>query len=1207
MKHCDITTIPLSKGNLIEASAGTGKTYTICGLVLRLLLEKELAIENILVVTYTDAATEELRGRVRAIIRDGCEVLMHPAEDDRLDGILAGNDLLASLSRKYASQNERARARDLLVSAVRNFDLAAIFTIHGFCRRMLQTFCLESNVTLSAELLTDENELLGGLVKDFWRKRIYPQDGLFLEHLDAAKITPESLLSFARQFSSRPIADILPRTDSIPPGSFRDAELRMLSAHNTVRASWKQFRQEVTKLLLEHPGLNRTRYGKRHIPGWFAAMDEMVASPPSPALFSQFAKFTARAIEGSTKNGHQGPEHQFFIQCQELLEAAGEVKALFDHSLIDLKRELLDEIATEMSRIKESRGIFSFNDLLTGLRDGLTGADGRKLAQAISARFPAALIDEFQDTDPVQSEIFSAIYREQGVLFLIGDPKQAIYSFRGADIFAYLDAAATLSSDATRYTLDTNYRSGIHLVTAVNTLFSRARAPFFHKKITFKPVRASQQGKDISLAIDNTSQPPFIIWFFKRPPGETRLQTKTLARQRILNSLAGEIVRILLLGSQGRARIKDEPLTPADIAVLVRTNSEARQVQRILSHFRVPSVLHSSESLFSSNEARDVELLLEAIIDPGDEKKIPTALATELFGMDGTDIFHLVESREETESGFGGWQDYFFKALARWKKDGFLAMYHTLFADHDLRARILCFPDGERRLTNYLHLAEVLARIEYEENASPAELFQALINRMQQENEDQEHQLRLESDARCVRIVTIHKAKGLEYPVVFCPFSWEGGKTSRETALFHESGGHTRSRLILDLGSPEISTNQASAAEEELAENLRLLYVALTRGKARCYFAWGAFTSAESSAPAYLLHQSPATDPPDPIETAARFREANDDELLADLKSLAADAPEAIVIRDPPAAPREGYQVKQTNPDHLSCPVFTSTIDRSWRLTSFSALTGDSHRAPLMRAPEPRPAVSGKNLFSFPAGSRAGIFFHALLEKLDFSQPPPEGFIQSILEDHSLDSSWERILATLCANLCATPLPVMPGSSRPQETFRLKSITRENRLNELEFTFRLDPLTTGKLTAAFSRRPDIASSLARLNFPPSRGYIKGFIDLVFHYGGRYYLVDWKSNFLGADFHPYHRDLLAAVMNKEFYTLQYHLYTVALHRFLAARLPGYSYTDHFGGVFYIFLRGINRDLGSDYGIFQDKPEEELILALSDTLSSEDSAP
>ncbi|MFZ4437235.1 MAG: exodeoxyribonuclease V subunit beta [Syntrophales bacterium] len=1238
----DLANTPLAKTNLIEAGAGTGKTYAIAGLYVRLLIESALPVKEILVVTYTVAATDELKDRIRRRVRDAQGAFQSGQGTD---------DFISALLAKYPQPEQRAQAAERLTRAMRDFDEAAIYTIHGFCQRVLRENAFESGELFDTELITDDQQIRLEIVEDFWRSHFYETAPEVAAYALEQKQSPESLLRFLGNRAFLPEWRIVPEIEPPDNGERErlvDALRRELS---TLQAGWPTFRNEVSTRLTDS-ALKANIYGSR-VPGLIAEMDLYLAGEkPSLFPFAGLEKFTASKIAASIRKGTTSPEHPVFELCRTIWELSTQLKAFLDRHLLFLKRELIRVMMEELPRKKQERNVQYFDDLLLRLRRALLKPGGEGLTEAIRRRYRAALIDEFQDTDPVQYAIFSTIFRTEGnILFLIGDPKQAIYSFRGADIFAYLTAAS--QADAI-HTLDANWRSDPDLIRAVNALFSHRENPFVFPEIAFRPARAGNETFDKKLTIDGSSDHPLKCWFIDTDGGDEAQKplAKGIAQPRVARSVAVEIARLLHLGKEGRALIGGRPLREGDIAILVRTNREARLCREQLADLRIPVVLHSTGDLFASPEAMEIERLLMALLSPDREDLLLAALATDMIGYN----LQMLDALREDEPAWENRRDRFRSYHRIWEKGGFLKMFRSFLHLEKVRCRLLAFADGERRLTNCIHLSEVLHREAGERNLGMAALVKWLTEKRETRTASAEqHQLRLESDAEAIRIVTIHKSKGLQYPVVFCPFPWGVAPEQEGMLCFHDPVDHGQ---VCDLGSEDYADHQQWARREALAEDVRLFYVALTRAQNRCTFVWGRINGVGRSAPAYLLHGG--GDAEDPVsETEKRYKELSGRQIYDDLQKIAEKANGAMELLEMPSNSdvQMGGKRGDTSPFFAAenrevsplfpvpqCREFSGAIDLSWRVSSFSHLTygsgwnselpdRDSDKEIRRHVAESLSPISHTSavisdeidpVFTFPKGSRSGTLLHEILEKVDFTKTEesrPAELIAAKLRENGFDPQWQGAVEEMVRRVVCHPLvsdSVFQNRKYPaddhegatslisgeKETIFLSRIGMDQRLNEIEFYFPLKRLTREGLSRLFrktgiserSASASFAESLDRLQFDPVRGFMKGFIDMIFRFGGRYYLVDWKSNFLGSNREDYHRKRLAAVMTEHHYLLQYHLYLMALHRYLLRRLPGYDYRSHFGGVFYLFLRGMNPAWGADYGVYYDRPDPERVRFL-----------
>ena len=1223
----DLARSPLDGFNLIEASAGTGKTYTICGLVLRLLLEKNLTIEQILVVTYTEAATEDLRDRIRQKLRQALQALEEAPGDDQF------------LLEYLADINNPRDAAQRLSEALRSFDEAAIFTIHGFCQRLLLENSFESNTFFDTELVADDSHLIREIVEDYWRNIFSRSSDMFSQYA-ADKLTPEALQDFLSPFIPhhfiRFIPDIEPATGC---SSFSDSEAEYIETYRTVCHGWPAARNEVSHDLLNSQALKRNIYKKAKMPEIISAMDDMAAAcQPGSFLFDRFLQLTSSRIAAGTKINETARILPFYELCENLAQAMNDLHAQYNRCLLALKKRLLESFRHQLRLRKNKENIFSFDDLLHRLYEAFSAPGGESFAHTVSLKYPAVLIDEFQDTDPLQYGIFKAIYSDRSLLFLIGDPKQAIYSFRGADIFTYMDAAA--GSQAAHHTLDINHRSSPQLVKAVNTIFSRARNPFIFDAMSFQPVSAAQRQTPELLTIDGQLQEPFILWYLERrsaagedkpSPSRKNLVSKTAARNHIITLVASEVSRLLGLAFENRILINDRKLVPGDIAILVRKNAEARQLQQALADLRVPSVLHSGDDLFASAEAKEMSLLLGAIQTPNSIPRLKSGLLTRFIDLEARPIILLHPNSPENEGVIERWLTKFQLYHDMWTRYGFMRMFWTMMRENRVRQRLLASENGERSLTNILHLAEILHQEAHDNGLNMTTLLGYLHDRLADDQaKNIEHQLRLESDDDRVKIVTVHKAKGLEYAVVFCPFTWEGLRSdAKDGCLFHLRQTGRKTELVFDAGSSDLQKHLQQAIQEEMAENLRLLYVALTRAVHRCYLVWGPINGAETSAPAYLFHQGPA-EQADPApgykyentltnKVADRFTGLSDHEILADLQDLAAAADGTIRVSTPGELPGTSCPDNGHETAPLRYREFTAAVAHDWKICSFSSLTADRFtpadnsqtledtvldndgipEAKLSSSVLTEQEGEPHEIIAFPHGTRSGTFLHELLEQADFSnvEPLAEQLICEKLLNFGYEKTWYPAIARMLENLGNVCLHDNVPS------LKLSNIPPANCLHELEFYFPLSRVTTDVVKNIFRQKglheavPGTAMrfdrQLERLAFAPSRGYMRGFIDLVFEFENKFYLADWKSNYLGSSMADYRKDKLLESILSGFYFLQYHIYSLALHLYLKNRMPGYAYESHFGGVFYIFLRGVKQNLGPDYGIYYDRPDLSVI--------------
>jgi exodeoxyribonuclease V beta subunit len=1229
----DPLAIELQGTTLIEASAGTGKTFTISTLYLRFLLERELEVGEILVVTYTRAATAELRDRIRTRLGEAIDAIESFASDPSAK---SGDETLDAIANSIHDDEARSRALRKLNDALSNFDEAAILTIHGFCQRVLQENAFESATAFDVEFLADEGALREEVVSDFWARSLADIPEGFVRYLAGRKISRETFLELAKHATGSAPPVLTPEPGPGPT----DAQFQQWrGTFDRADAIWSAERKAILALVLDaakSKDLKNGTYKPSNLVETLGKnMDEAFAMPSFGFTSGnkRFVNLTRGGLnQGTSKNGNT-PEHSFFDVCEELLEIDSALASALNQQLIGLQQKMISYLREQLRIRKDAAGNQSYDDLIVHLAEALRGREGEGLARRIRSRHCAALIDEFQDTDELQYEILRRVWHAETdtpvwnkerppALFLIGDPKQAIYSFRGADVYTYLSAKEDAARN--RYTLDTNWRSDPTLIRGVNTLFSRSSSAFLIDGIPFEEVKPRPNSRDL---LERDADSDSVLEFLWLPEDPSVPTQKDRLQAELSTWVAGDIARLL----ESDTKIDGQPVTPGDVAVLCRSNKQAHLVASALESIGIPAALLGTTSVFDANEAKEVQRLLAAMAEPTDAGAIRVALATSVFGLGSSELFAL----RSDELAWNGWFERFHGWHQLWLERGFIRTFHQLNREAGVHLRLLALPGGERRLTNYLHLAELLETAAGEEHLGPRGLIKWL-SRMRSSRDARgnsigdEGELRLESDAKAVKLVTVHKSKGIEYPIVYCPFLWVGdslGSSERKWVRFHDRGNENR--LTLDLGSDDTSAQMAMAEEESRAEGLRLLYVALTRARHRCSIVWGHFPGAGASAIFYLLHGLDAASP-NPLgkEEIKRYKEMHDSELLAVFEGLVAESQGGVRLRD---LSRELAKplARGTGDVKLASRSPKREISTLWRHSSFSALASTAPRT----GHSPRPADEGIDhdahvadpalslgegarqdvmLHAFPAGAAAGTLLHSILEHIDFSLTDSRDWgeiIEDTLRRNGFETSWRSVLVEALGEIVKTRWDEAGPS--------LAEILRERRMDEMEFLLpvgagnkSIDPnsgMRVADLAEVFAKHAstpfmhDYADRLSALRFEPLAGYLKGFIDLVFEWQGRVFHVEYKNNKHRTTPPQYQPEALLASMAEHHYVLQYHLYTVALHRHLATRLRDYEYDLHMGGAYYLFLRGMAPNNALGCGIYRDRPTRDLIEALSELLS------
>lgn len=1224
----DVVAIPLAGLNAIEASAGTGKTWTIAALYLRLVLEQALPVERILVVTFTKAATAELRSRIRARL-----VAARAALET---GEIGTDVVLAEVLPRIAP----ARAQALLTLAIESFDLAAIHTIHGFCQRALAERAFESGQAFDAELMTDDTPLLREVVQDFWRRELASAAPRRAATILARLKGPEALLATLRSLLGKPYLE-----RRAPAAADVTAEAQFEAAFANGRALWAQRGEAALAMLSDWPGLSQVSYKPAQIQSHGRRLGTWLeSSGAGDAPLDSLARFTPGALAKGTNKKATTPVDPLFDALEALHGAATALAEAEDRAFGHLLQRALDTCEAALRQRKAQLNRQAFDDLLLRLHDALAGEGGAVLAQSLRDRFAAALIDEFQDTDPLQYAIFERVFAHESVpLFFVGDPKQAIYSFRGADLQAYLNARDAAGEP---WVLGTNRRSTPPLVEAVNTLFAAQPSPFRDGRLAFHPVASVADHAVLNVA--GVEPPPLEVWFLPRvanEKGKLAELGKTETTQRIAEAVAADIASLLNRAARGEASLGSAPLAGGDIAILVKSHHQGRVMHEALTAVNVACVRYGQDSVFDTREAMEVERLLLAVAEPGHEGRVRGALATDLLGYTGEQLFALEQDAAAWDAVLGNFHRW--HALCRDR--GFIAMWSLLLAECAVAPRLLAAPEGERRMTNLQHLSELLQHLAHDEGLDA----DALAKRIADERAGEAHDsfgsearlLRLESDEHLVRIVTIHAAKGLEYPVVYCPFLWDGGRPRKALPVrFHDAADH---RGVLDFGSAAFAEGEAQAEAERRAEQLRLAYVALTRAKQRCVLAWGGIRDADTSPLAWLLHG---------VDGDA-FKALDDHALRGALAALQQSA--AGIAIAPLPEPGEVYQPLADEHTAFRARHFRGHIAAPWRTHSFTgwvasgaasrvttelpdhdahaevivggestgddnavaapvpdqsqiaplagqgAVQGDFFAAPAVQDPRDATAAldavdAGDFVLAFPRGSEAGSALHGILELGEF------GAIDGALVERQLalfgiESRWAEPARAWLDEVTRCVLDENSGDG-----LRLCDVPRQRQLRELEFLFPIAVPDMAALAAAIGPGQGadgrLDARVARLNPGAAGGFLKGYIDLVIEHDGRLWLLDYKSNWLGPQRADYGPAALAQVMAEADYDLQALLYAVALQRLLRLRQSA-APAPQLGGAYYLFLRGMHADRPGS-GVHRWVPDADLIRRVDACLARQE---
>ena len=1203
MKALNLIRFPLDALSLIEASAGTGKTYALANLFLRYLLEKQFTVDQILVVTFTEAATQELKDRIRCRIKELGEVF---DGDETTDDVLT--ELFATSKRQENVDADRIR----LKVAERQIDQAEIHTIHGFCQQLLRSHALDSMSPLKQQLLEDQKPLQHKVVEDFWRQHVLALTPDPLAYVCANWDSPAAILK-----SITPLMHRLPEM-IIPPmieGGLNAWADCYQDSFNWFRALKDRVLDSIDELeeIVAKSGLKRLKDKQnwlKKIRTWSEEESIDFAFPNASKRKNLFIDFLPENLLAQTKAKGLVPEHEFFeFLSRHLSSQPPSLSAQFIVQAYQLVSEMV-------AQVKRDQRVLSFDDLILNVSRSLLTDDG-SFAEIVRSRYQVALIDEFQDTDQTQYHIFSTLFGVNAAednatrLVLIGDPKQAIYAFRGGDIATYLRAKNEISVHPRGevFTMDTNWRSSPQMVEAVNAVFLGLVNPFRAKEIPFQAVKAAKQADsrlaDTALHI-------------------TQLASEGLNKEQMSLQLADHAAQQIsvLLSHFSNSKCLDESHEPAfknsDIAILVRSGSEGELIKQRLSTIGISASFEGKSSIFESVEAKAIYFLLQAVADPRNEFLIRRCLAELLYGIDDAHYKRLNEDAEV----LADYLEIFESLHKRWLNAGVLAMLREALRrlnvyDHwrmnDLES---VENDWERSLSNINQLAELL-QVQSRTYRGHFALIRWLRDSIASAGDvDDDSKLRLESDEQLIKIVTIHKSKGLEYPFVFVPFLFSG-RGAEEAWFYSYKKDDLKGYLTLDLLNNEANLEQAD--NERLAEDIRLLYVALTRAKYQCYVGTTAYKGGgkkslglSQTAWAHLLFQGEAPKPLNDevlfdclIGLKQRYPQVIEVAKLS-VEELLAERHKPYAKHDSGSGKRQAIEQDEHKLLTLQNQSLQHRIASDWRVHSFTGLINESHALhPQNLQLVPSPALSESiSIFGFPKGSRAGTFLHTLFESVVFETAEPLTELQAhyqslallikeklklskLIEDELLDQ-WSQYLTAWMKAVLEFKLST---------NISLSDLKMQDYVSEMAFYFPIAQLQANKFNLLIKQ---FDRSAADIDFRSFEGHLKGAIDLVFRANEQYFILDYKSNYLGDTLESYQTSALKKVMEEHRYDIQYILYTLATHRFLKHRLGDkYDYERDFGGVYYLFLRGLALDSHSQdmqTGVIFIKPDFALIDAL-----------
>jgi exodeoxyribonuclease V beta subunit len=1217
---------PLNGIHLVEASAGTGKTWNIEAIVVRLLSEvrplsgKRLKPKDVLVVTFTEAATQELRERIIKRINQVYQALYDSSGAEQSD------PFLKDCVRVYgADPAKRLEILNHLEVCKQEFDEASIYTIHGFARTVLKEYPFETGMAFNVDIHQDTKGLVDELIGDFWRGKNIELSKLSNNKLQGAInswFKKDALTSQFNMFISQPNTQLpLPDApDRWSEKSIKECYVEISQLFDEIMDIWKSERADIRSELASIK-IRSYNYDK-DFEKWEVHLLQFIENPFSGVKLTEVERFTPQFFE--VKKASSIPQHRIFKKIEDV------VTLFVWFGQIEIRRSLIG-LRDAYRASREEKKILIFDDLLTILSEALDQtADPIKAAvlkNKLRDRYKVALIDEFQDTDPIQFNIFKKIYIDNvddadRLLYLIGDPKQAIYKFRGADLNTYLESRSKVDS---QFSLAVNYRSSQNMVEGVNRFFQKKYA-FINPKLHYQPVSAHQPGNPFITDVEDGDQALRFVQI-----GNEEITAKPSATNRIIRWVGSHIASIMNSSTKGNSYFQEKdggkhPISPGDMAILVSTRRQANMIREYLSSIHIPSVETGDTNIFDSRDASLLSMLLECMLNPGASRKLRALLSSEYFmkTVDEIDLWQLDNLR---------WSDLIQtlnNSRVKADKDGILSGLRYFFDAYEVELTLIKSRYGERRMTNLRHLTELLYAEEKESHRNLSSLINWLKRkRLSESFNDDVNRIRLESDANRVQIVTMHSSKGLEYPIVYAPFLWESIKKplQHKSCVFTDASGAT----VMDIDGHMSDLGANLHYMESWEDRIRLAYVTLTRSRYRCYVSiplhkegiksplFGAQLG-ENMHEHYLSHVKNSDYP------GFSGSEYTQHGILSIILQSEAESNSDVMHYS--IAKKESIAYEVATDDTLDCSPREYKTNHRTRLiperniSSYSSIQRkydtsvlyDGIQDEVDQMSEPSKSYLDENskradqntdlsIFSFPKGAETGNLWHEIFELIDFGDATDhDAVIRACCEKHGFDDNVygktlrEMVTSTLQKNLLSTG------------NLRLSDLRLNQTLREMEFLLKYESADMEKFLKALgfdsnNMGNDTIFGYTDISIEKYAGtenaskvsyLLTGLIDLVFEFEGKYYILDYKSNYLGDHTNMYASDVLKQDIRLNKYNMQYHIYSVALTKYLDKQINNYSHEKHFGGVFYLYLRGINSDNMS--GIFFDYPDPVLLSKL-----------
>lgn len=1136
----NIYNLPLKGKIIIESSAGTGKTHIIELIYLRLILginNKKLNMNNILILTLNKKQIEKIKFNILKKIKKIKEIYIKNKINFSKNSI--HKELLFFIENKK-------KTTQILTETEKNIHEAPIYTIDDFCKLILKNNTFKLNLPIEQSIIKNEIKIQKEACEDYWIKNYYPMNYSISKVIFNEWKTPKKLFENIKPFL----------TEKIPIFILKNEEKNIKKKHNKLIKKIKKIKKiwisnfEQSKKYITNSNINKHIYNKRNLSNWFKKIKQWAESKTTNYEIPKEIKyFSQNQLIKKTKIGNP-PKNFLFLIIEKFLDKKYTIKdILIYHSIINSKK-IIDKKKKEEKKLNSENLLQYLNNIIKKNRK-------KKTVYSIFNKYKVAIIDESQEIKTQQNEIFQKIYKKKNCLILIGDLQQAIGKHNNENIFNYIKMKKNIKK---QYTFKKNWRSSTGITQAINKIFKQKKNPFLIKQIKFKPFKYNKKRENIVLIHKEKKVSSLNLFILKNNTSYLEYKKKMAYK------CAKQIYDWIISGKKKKTWIfkkKKKFIKHSDIAVLVRNETEALIIKKSLKKFKINSnFIYNKKNIFCSNEALEILLILKAVIEPNNGNLLRSALTTSLINLKLSEINILNKNEKKLEKKIEQFNEY----LSIWNKFGILTALRKIIITEKIDYNLFFDKtNGEQRFINIIHISELLQEKEIK-LISKTNIISWLNKQIQKPNLfSKKQKIKEKKNKNAIRISTIYQSKGSEYPIVWIPFDYYSIKNNIKTF-------HNRKNFKMYLDLTENKKNKKLAEEEYLSQNIRLLYVALTRSKYHCSIGITPIIKENKKKIAYKsiflsLLQNKKNDTPYSI-----LKKIQDNNI--NIKKI-----EKIKIKEEKIENKSPFIKREIK----------FKINDNWKITNYTDLINKKYHSKkntiIKNKKIKKNQKTKKNINDFPRGIKSGIFFHSILQEISFNKKPNKKIIIEKLKKYNFSQDWVSIIQKCLINILNIPLI--------KNDLKLSKIKSEKKIKEMKFYISIKKtLNISKLENIIKKHD---TKFKKIKFQSFKGILNGSIDLIFHWKKKIYLVDYKSNWLGEKISNYNLKSLKNIIFKKRYNLQYQIYTLAVHRFFKKKIENYNYNKNFGGVFYIFIRGCDIKKPK-YGIYYTIPNYSLIKNL-----------